>query len=1384
MSAAPDATSAMTFSHSVDGQPARTAHARRSFIMLALLVGGVLLAALVYLGLALQWRGEPFLGVMLTSTLVVDGARPSGDAPWPGLAAGLHRGDQIIAIDGQPLDLADGGARLPAFHALRAGLEHGAAVEVSVVRPGTQGAADAELVCAQHTAEALRCTTSYALVPLPEIDFLALFLVPYLSGLFVLGVGVVLLALRPWSPLARVVGATLLLAALFLFGLFDLTSSHQLEALWIIGAWMFGGALVSLALDRSLGTAGQMTARFAPIVIGAMLAAVNIALRQAAPDFSLGFGGLQIALLGPVIGAAVLAVSSWRGRSRARSPLERDQNSLLLAGALAVLAAGIFWLFNLIGTLFASSSAFLVNIATPTPLLIVTALSFAYAALQQRAVDLDRLISQTLTYAIMLAGVVGAYYLLILGGSLLAGEALRADNPFVLAIVIFGVAVLFAPVRARLGARVDQLYFRARQAQQTRLETFAAALGETSDLDAAAERFLAELDQVLSPEALFLFWADPATGAYRAHREATDIRFPANSPLIDLLPADMPVLVLEPDRAWPPELIAERARLEILRARVIAAFQGTGGVYGLVVIGPPRDGRKRYDYEQLRFLQALVGQMNVVVERALIVDSLERRVRELDVLSQVSQAINFTIEFDDLLELISAQAQKLIEATHFYIALYDADTDELYYAFFLENNERYRERENVRWRLSGDLLSTVVATGTWLRVDDYAQAMSERGAQIQLEDPRLQAWMCVPLAAGGQTLGAMAAGSALPGRIYTDEQVKIFNDIGALAAASLDKARLFAETDLRARQLSALNDISRQLVAAESDLEGLLQFITASATDILDSEAGSLLLTTDDGTSDLEFRVAIGGSAGEIVGRRLAAGRGLVGHVAKTGQPVIVNDVASDPRWGGELSQGPFQTSSVLAVPLVTQDRVIGVLEVLNKRGRSGFSPQDVDLLTAFAGQAAVAIENARLFQLTDQQLSQRLSELETLERIDFELNRSLDLRRVAQITVEWALENSAASAGLLGMVTGDPPMLEIVYSQGYEPEDAPPGAEGGRWPLDRGIAGRVLRTRQADLVPDVSIDPDYVPSLRGGVGQITIPMVSGDSVIALLILESDREPLFRIAELSFLQRLAEHATIAIANAQLYAELARANESKSEFVSLVAHELKNPLTSIQGYSDVLLGGAAGALSEQQKNFLSTIRSNAERMTTIVSDLNDITKLETNNLRLELVAVDFARVVEATIAPLKRQIEEKEQVLAVDLPDDLPPVHADQNRLIQVLTNLLSNAHKYTPNRGRIEISGTILPAKSDGAGMPPMLRVTVRDTGIGMDEADLARLFTPYFRSDNPEAREQPGTGLGLTITRGIIEQHGGTISVESALGVGTAFHFTVPLASQVEGAG
>ncbi|MBZ0303219.1 MAG: GAF domain-containing protein, partial [Anaerolineae bacterium] len=663
------------------------------------------------------------------------------------------------------------------------------------------------------------------------------------------------------------------------------------------------------------------------------------------------------------------------------------------------------------------------------------------------------------------------------------------------------------------------------------------------------------------------------------------------------------------------------------------------------------------------------------------------------------------------------------------------------------------------------------------------QAMNERRAPTVAVNPDLKAWMGVPLVAGTATLGAMAVGTTRPGQTYGDDQFRIFSDISSLAAASLEKARLFAETNQRARQLAALNDVSNQLASQQQDLDRLLQLITRSAVEILNAEAGLLLLTPEDDSHDLELAIAIG-TDHEHIGQHFPAKHGLIGEVIKTGRHIIVNDAARDPRWTSEQARIDLQAQSVLVVPLIANKQTLGVLEVLNKKGRGVFIVEDANLLTTFAGQAAVAIDNARLFQMTDKQLSERVAELEALERIDVELNRTLDIRTVAERTLRWAISQCGATAGALGIVRGEPPVLEIVGRYGYRDNEMPEGAEGSIWPLDKGIVSRVMRTRQADLASDVKIDPDWVPGQRHCLSQLTMPMMSAGDINALLILEKNTEPRLSLVDMAFVQRLAEHASIALVNAQLYVDLARANESKSEFVSFVAHELKTPMTSIKGYTDLLLGGIPGEVNAQQESFLDTIKANIERMNTLVSDLNDVTKLQTGNFHMDFSPVDFHRIIDETLRPLQQQIDEKAQSLDVQVPDHLPPIQADLNRLIQVLTNLLSNAHKYTPDGGSIQIKADISDPHVSGAasnGKPgdPLLHIAVQDTGIGMSEEDLNRLFTPYFRSDNPQAREQPGTGLGLTITRGIVEGHSGQIWVESTLGAGTTFHFTVPLAAE-----
>ncbi|MFN8379992.1 MAG: GAF domain-containing protein [Anaerolineae bacterium] len=1328
-------------------------------VAIASLVLSGLFAALA-LGSALTWWSQPFAGVLTTSSLVVDGSNSLSNTSWPGLAAGIRAGDRLTALNGTPLT-----------------------ADTASLRAALSGLAAGDTVSVQTAASPAPFT--YTLTTFPAGDWLIYFGAPFAAGLVLLIAGVALVATRSNLPIALVVVITLASTSAFMTLLFDLHSTGSWVPIWLTSAVLAAGLLITVSLifpGRVSLAQRQPWLIGLPPAVALFLSALLIAVYQSSPSPAVTAQIINLGLTLPFAGLVVLTLFLWTRRNRVTTLLARDQLNTVLISAMLSLAVGMVYVLNQFVGNVAGQSPLAFPVALTMPFFAIPGVALAFAVSRRRAFNSDRAVSTGLTYTLLLLALTIGYFLLVLAASLITGGVLGADSPLLIAIVIFVMAIAFLPVRDRVQAQVDRLYFKRQEHYQTELEAFSRSVSVMSDLDSILAAYRANLQQQVDPELITIFMLSRQTGEYVSNGQpATDMRFSPNGALVGVL-SETDSVYLEPNRPWPQALVPDRGRLRLLKALMIVPFRGANQLHGFVILSGPRSGQDYYSHEHQRFINDLTAQANVSVERAQVVASLERRVRELDVLTQVSQAVNFTVEFDDLLELISTQTQKLIEATHFYIVMLDPASRELYYAFFLENDERYPDRENQRWVIGNDLLSEVVRTGQTLRFKEYARALEERNLTYGLEDPHIKAWMAVPLTAGTRILGAMAVANNRPGRIYGDDQLKIFNDISALAATSIDKARLFRETNVRARQLSVLNDISRQIVASEANLEGLLELITGRATEILNAEAGSLLLDVEDGTGDLEFRVAIGGSGPSIVGRRIPAKRGLVGQVAATGEPVIVNDVVTDSRWAGELTKsGGFQTNTVLAVPLVTQDSVIGVLEVLNKHS-GAFTPDDQDLLTSFASQAAVAIENARLFQLTDQQLAQRVSELETLERIDFELNRSLDLAKIARITVEWAVQNTSATAGMLGVVTGEPPMLSVVFRQGY-PDELPDELRGGLLRLDTGIVRRVMRTKQADLTTDVSIDPDYVVSLPDARSQITIPMLSGGQVLALLVLESDRPHPLRLADMPFLQRLAEHAAIAISNAQLYAELSRANQSKSEFVSFVAHELKNPLTSIRGYSDFLIGGAVGGLSDIQRNFVNTIRSNADRMTTLVSDLNDVTKLETGNMRIDARSTAFSKIVDETVAPLQKQIEDKGQKLVVDTPSDLPPIYADEGRIVQVMINLVSNATKYSPEDATITITATPETHLRDAKGrpIPPRLHVQVRDTGIGMSDEDVRKLFTPYFRSDNPQAREQPGTGLGLTITRGIIARHNGEIWVESKLGEGTAFHFTVPLAAAAE---
>jgi CheY-like chemotaxis protein/two-component sensor histidine kinase len=214
------------------------------------------------------------------------------------------------------------------------------------------------------------------------------------------------------------------------------------------------------------------------------------------------------------------------------------------------------------------------------------------------------------------------------------------------------------------------------------------------------------------------------------------------------------------------------------------------------------------------------------------------------------------------------------------------------------------------------------------------------------------------------------------------------------------------------------------------------------------------------------------------------------------------------------------------------------------------------------------------------------------------------------------------------------------------------------------------------------------------------------------------------------------------------------------------------MTSIKGYADLLLMGSVGPLTDGQEKFLSIVRSNVDRLKILVDDLLDISRIESGRLELTPEPTDVRETVAEVVASMEARAEEKDLQLHADLPEGLPMAQADPDRLGQILTNLVGNACQYTPDGGEVVVS-----AQSEAE----EIQITVGDTGIGISDEDQERIFSRFFRADSPPVQSTPGTGLGLSIVRSLVELHGGEIWLESELGEGSSFSFTLPVAEMTE---
>ena len=1308
----------------------------------------LIFAASLYMGLV--WLRNPFLGGFFEQTMVLNGTdtREPGKH-WALYEQGFKIGDQLVSVNNQSVSSGRD------LYRVLSTLQAGQRVPVEI-----------------RTTEGDVRTVDVSLQFLSSQDRIAFFGIPAVLSLVFLILSGWIFGLRRTESAGRAFSMMATSVAIVISALFDLYSFHYLTYAWTLAAALSGGALIDLALcfpQEARLLYRRPYLRWFGYAIGIVLAVSAFFTLYDLQNPTAYFVSWRNIYIFTGVSALFYFGALTIHAFFSHSPVVKSQARTILFGAVIAFGPIVSWLLysSLRNAVTETTEAIPFNPYLFIPFILFP-LANGYVILRFRLLRTDYWVRQGMVYILLTILAAVAYGLLVSGIGLITSNIIRVNNPYLIGGFVFLIAIFLEPLRTRLQTFVDSTFFRGQRAYEERLRTFSHELTNALDLHTIGRVLREQISSSLVPDRLHIYTYDPLNDQYVAlangdGRPTSDIRFSSNSSLVQYFQAETIPLYL--DTINPPTAIrGDEARLSLLGARLFVALPGEERPVGWLALGTPLSGSV-YTPRDLDFLDSISDQSSVAISRVQTVVDLNRRLQEMNALTRVSQGVNITLTFDDVLELIFAQTSQIIPCSLFHMTLYSKAANYFYYGFRVDDNERITSRENQPLPPSLGLGQEIIRKGRPVLTQDYLREC--RARNITPSAQGVYAWMGVPLNSGAETIGALSVGSSDATVTYTTAQLDLLQAIADQTVGAIVKARLLQETQQRAHQLSTLNEITRQLTST-LEQEPLLRNILENAVSILNCEAGTLFLI-DDPTGDLIFRVTAGPVAGNLLGQRLPAGTGIVGRAVQLRAPVIENDAQrSATRYDAPDKQTGFISRSLLAVPMQIKDRVLGVIEVINRRDGLPFVADDQNLLTAFAGQAAVAIENARLLALTDQELAERVEELQVMGRIVRELNASLEVQRAMRTTLEWAMRRSNAEAGLIGMIEGN--HLRLMAHQGYD--DIFTAETESEMPLDLPAIRSVIESGQPSQISLVSNGAKGILPIAHT--QIIVPIRREAQVIGLLLLESTSDSQ---GNLGFLSNLSDSAAIAIANAQLYNEVQRANLAKSDFVSFVAHELKNPMTSIKGYTELLAAGSVGQVNEMQANFLNTIRSNVERMSALVSDLNDNAKIEANRLRLDFKPVEVGDVVDEVMRSTRRQVDDKRQTVELQLSPYLPLVWADRLRVGQVLTNLISNAHKYTPEGGKILVGAEATNNQWDPEGAKRVVHLWVKDNGIGINIEDQAKIFQRFFRSDDSKAREVPGTGLGLNITKSLVEMQGGRIWFDSEFRAGTTFHFTIPVA-------
>jgi two-component system, NtrC family, sensor kinase len=795
--------------------------------------------------------------------------------------------------------------------------------------------------------------------------------------------------------------------------------------------------------------------------------------------------------------------------------------------------------------------------------------------------------------------------------------------------------------------------------------------------------------------------------------------------------------------------------------------------------------------KQIALLKTFADQAVIAIENVRLFKELQERNRDLTealdqqtATSEILRVIaSSPTDIQPVLDVVAANAARLCNALDAQIWRVEGDRVGLV--------TQYGSIPSVARIEEGRPIIRGIAGGRAILDRETVHIPDAFAPEVQTEFPEswalshevgVRTLLATPLLREGTAVGYILI-RRVEARPFSDKQIALLKTFADQAVIAIENVRLFQELTEALERQTATSEILGVIASSPTDIQPVLNTVAANAARLC--EASSVVIHRFDG--DVLRRALVYGElpTGPI-GEERPLSRGLVsGRAVIDRQTIHIPDIVAEFERefpDDKQYQSPWGTRTMLATPMLREGVPIGVINIRRTEVRP-FSDKQIKLLETFADQAVIAIENVRLFQELEtrtRELAQSVGELRALGEVGQAVSSTLDLQTVLSTIVGHAVQLSGTNSGVIYEYDEGAQEFRLRASHRMEEEivqalQTTPVRPG------QGATGQMATVRAPVQVANILEEREYTgtrvrPMLArlGYRSVLAVPLLREERIMGALTVWRKEAGSFSSEIVNLLQTFATQSALAIQNARLFREIEEkskqieaANRHKSEFLANMSHELRTPLNAIIGFSEVLGERLFGELNEKQAEYTDDILSSGRHLLSLINEILDLSKVEAGRMELELSTFDLPTALENARTFVRERAVRHAITLDLSVDERLGDFVGDERKIKQILLNLLSNAVKFTPEGGRIDLKAR----QADGS-----VEISVSDTGIGISPDDQVTIFEEFRQVGGDYAHKKEGTGLGLTLAKKFVELHGGKIWVESEVGKGSRFIFTLPM--------